>query len=80
MATKRVLIACGNGVATSTVVASKVKDYCADHGVDIQVTQCKMLELHSKANDYEPGCYLRQFKDPDVNHSVHHGHCVAHWH
>ena len=28
MATKRVLIACGNGVATSTVVASKVKDYC----------------------------------------------------
>ena len=30
MATKRVLIACGNGVATSTVVASKVKDYCAD--------------------------------------------------
>ena len=47
---KRVLIACGNGVATSTVVGSKVKDYCAANGVDIQVTQCKMLELHDKAN------------------------------
>ncbi|HJA29584.1 MAG TPA: PTS galactitol transporter subunit IIB, partial [Candidatus Olsenella pullicola] len=50
---KRVLVACGNGVATSTVVAAKIKDYCADHGVAIQVTQCKMLELHDKANDYD---------------------------
>ena len=61
MATKRVLIACGNGVATSTVVASKVKDYCADHGVDIQVTQCKML-----ANDYDLVVTSGKFKDPDV--------------
>lgn len=66
MATKRVLIACGNGVATSTVVASEVKDYCADHGVDIQVTQCKMLELHSKANDYDLVVTSGKFKDPDV--------------
>ncbi len=28
MAKKRVIIACGNGVATSTVVASKVKAPC----------------------------------------------------
>ena len=46
MAKKRVIIACGNGVATSTVVASKVKDYCAANGVSIEVTQCRMIELH----------------------------------
>jgi PTS system galactitol-specific IIB component len=66
MAAKRVLIACGNGVATSTVVAAKVKEYCADHGVNIQVTQCKMLELHSKANDYDLVITSGKFSDPDI--------------
>ena len=63
---KRVLVACGNGVATSTVVAAKIKDYCADHGVAIQVTQCKMLELHDKANDYDLVVTSGKFKDADV--------------
>ena len=66
MATKRVLIACGNGVATSTVVASKVKDYCAANGVSINVTQCKMLELHDKANDYDLVVTTGKFSDPDI--------------
>lgn len=63
---KRVLVACGNGVATSTVVAAKIKDYCADHGVAIQITQCKMLELHDKANDYDLVVTSGKFKDADV--------------
>ena len=58
---KRVLVACGNGVATA-----KIKDYCADHGVAIQVTQCKMLELHDKANDYDLVVTSGKFKDADV--------------
>ncbi len=66
MASKRVLIACGNGVATSTVVAAKIKEYCAEHGVDIQVSQCKMLELHDKANDYDLVVTSGKFSDPDV--------------
>ena len=51
---KRVLVACGNGVATSTVVAAKIKDYCADHGVAIQ------------ANDYDLVVTSGKFKDADV--------------
>ena len=56
MAKKRVIIACGNGVATSTVVASKVKDYCAANGVSIEVTQCRMIELDTTG----------KFSDPDI--------------
>lgn len=66
MATKHVLIACGNGVATSTVVADKVKKICAKEGVDIQVTQCKMLEIHDKGNDYDLVVTSGKFSDPDV--------------
>lgn len=67
---KRVLVACGNGVATSTVVASKIKDYCADKGVAIQVSQCKMLELHDKANDYDLVVTSGKFKDSEVKTPV----------
>lgn len=66
MANKRVIIAFGNGVATSTVVAAKVKDYCAANGVSIDVTQCRMIELHEKANDYDLVVTSGKFSDPDV--------------
>ena len=66
MAKKRVIIACGNGVATSTVVASKVKDYCAANGVSIEVTQCRMIELHDKADDYDLVVTTGKFSDPDI--------------
>ncbi len=66
MAKKRVIIACGNGVATSTVVASKVKDYCAANGVSIEVAQCRMIELHDKADDYDLVVTTGKFSDPDI--------------
>lgn len=43
--TKRVLIICGTGVATSTVVATKVRDHCAAAGLDVQVSQGKVMDL-----------------------------------
>lgn len=67
---KRVLFACGNGVATSTMVRAKVEDYCEAHGVKIQSTQCKMLELHDKANDYDLVVCSGKFNDPDVTTKV----------
>jgi len=63
---KRVLVACGNGIATSTVVSSKVKDYCANLGISIQVTQCKVLELYGKGNDYDLIITSGKFSDPTI--------------
>jgi PTS system galactitol-specific IIB component len=45
--TKRVLVICGTGVATSTVVATKVRDYCLAQGIDVQVSQGKVMDLLS---------------------------------
>lgn len=50
---KRILVACGNGIATSTVVATKIKDVCAENGVAVSVTQCKLLEIDSKVDDFD---------------------------
>lgn len=50
---KRVLVACGNGIATSTVVASKIRDYAEEQGVSLSTNQCKLMEVPGKAEDYD---------------------------
>jgi PTS system galactitol-specific IIB component len=50
---KKVLVACGNGIATSTVVATKIKEKCEDYGIPVSVTQCKLLEVDSKVDNYD---------------------------
>lgn len=50
---KKVLVACGNGIATSTVVATKVKKRLEEEGIQAMITQCKLLEVPSKAQDYD---------------------------
>lgn len=42
---KKVLVVCGTGVATSTVVVNKVKDYLAQKGVEAQIQQGKVMDL-----------------------------------
>jgi PTS system galactitol-specific IIB component len=50
---KKVLVICGTGVATSTVVATKIRDTCAARGLDVQVTQGKVMDLLGGAVDVD---------------------------
>ena len=62
---KRILVACGNGIATSTVVATKIREKCEDNG--IPVTQCKLLEGESKAGDFDLLVTTGKFTGGNVN-------------
>ena len=48
-----ILVACGNGIATSTVVASKIKTILAEKGVDVETTQTKLMEVPGKVENYD---------------------------
>ena len=50
---KRILVACGNGIATSTVVSTKIKEACEINGISVMISQCKLLEVESKYKDYD---------------------------
>src|SRR5690606_25172675 len=50
---KRVLIACGTGIATSTVVADKVRKHLAANGIEAKIDQTKVAELHRGAKGYD---------------------------
>lgn len=48
MAKKTILVACGCGIATSTVVCDKVEKLIKENNIDAQVIQCKIAEVSSK--------------------------------
>ena len=64
---KRVLVACGNGIATSTVVATKIREKCEENNVPVTVNQCKLLEVDTKAEDYDLLVTTGKFTGGDVN-------------
>lgn len=42
---KRILVACGAGIATSTVVCDKVERLCKANNIDANIVQCKIAEV-----------------------------------
>jgi PTS system galactitol-specific IIB component len=50
---RRVLIVCGTGIATSTVVAQKIRDYCAERGIEVDIQQTKVMETLRGVEDYD---------------------------
>lgn len=44
---KKVLVACGGAVATSTVAANKIRELLKKEGIAANVSQCRISELES---------------------------------
>ncbi|MDR2277730.1 PTS system D-arabitol-specific IIB component (Gat family) [Vagococcus fluvialis] len=44
MMKKRVLVACGAGIATSTIVNQRIEDLLANNGIDADLKQIKIVE------------------------------------
>jgi len=53
MAKKRILVACGTAIATSTVVANKINEMLTARGIDVTIDQCKAAEAPSKAANFD---------------------------
>jgi PTS system galactitol-specific IIB component len=50
MNSKKIIVACGTGIATSTVVADKISEACKKEGINANIIQCKITELRSYAD------------------------------
>jgi len=50
---KKILIACGSGIATSTVIANRVKELCEKNSIEVKITQVKIVEVPSIANEFD---------------------------
>ena len=53
MAKKKILVACGTAIATSTVVARKIEEELEKRGMSVSTTQCKASEVPSKVEGHD---------------------------
>ncbi len=44
---KKVIVACGGAVATSTIAANKIVELCRKHGIDVDICQIRISEIES---------------------------------
>ena len=50
---KKIMVACGTGMATSTMIASKVREFLKEEGIDADVNQCQISELTHHDGKYD---------------------------
>ncbi|WP_207740824.1 PTS sugar transporter subunit IIB [Alkalibacter mobilis] len=64
--TKKILVACGTAIATSTVVAKKIEKLCKDKGIDCMMVQCKAAEALSKSKTLRPDVVVSTTDLPEI--------------
>lgn len=50
---KRILVACGTAIATSTVVAKGIEEALKERGIPVVTRQCKATEVRGLAPGYD---------------------------
>lgn len=44
---KKIIVACGGAVATSTIVAHKIEEFCKQNQVDVEICQVRLSEIRA---------------------------------
>lgn len=44
---KKIIVACGGAVATSTVAADAIRELCANNGIKAEVIQMRIIEIEN---------------------------------
>lgn len=50
---KKLLVICGTGVATSTVVAVKINEFLLEQGISVAITQGKVMDIVRGIEGYD---------------------------
>lgn len=50
---KRILVACGTAIATSTHVAARLKEICRQHGIEAEIIQARVQEIPAYADSVD---------------------------
>lgn len=48
---KKVIVACGGAVATSTIAADKILNLCKKNGIDVEICQVRISEIQSNLDN-----------------------------
>lgn len=62
---KRILVACGTGMATSTAAAESLREALEEQGISVDINQCKVSEVKSQVDSFEPDVIVTTAKISD---------------
>ena len=66
MARRKILIMCGTGIATSTVVALKVEEFLRKNGINAELKRCMTSEARTASKGVDLIISTTQVPDVDV--------------
>ena len=61
---KKVIVACGGAVATSTVAQEAVKQICQEAGIPVKIVKSTMSEIQSKQDDVDVIMVTTNYRKP----------------
>lgn len=50
---KKIIVACGCGIATSTIVCDRLEELLEEHNINAHIIQCKISEVSSMEGDVD---------------------------
>lgn len=65
MTKKRILVACGTSIATATHAANAAMDVAKEHGIPVDVAQCKAAEIRGKLQTFPADVVIAMTPVPD---------------
>ncbi|MEC5341343.1 PTS galactitol transporter subunit IIB [Brenneria populi] len=71
---RKIIVACGGAVATSTMAADEIKDLCDENGIAVELVQCRVNEIETYMDGADLICTTarvdREFGDIPVVHGM----------
>ncbi|HJD71536.1 MAG TPA: PTS galactitol transporter subunit IIB [Enterobacter roggenkampii] len=71
---RKVIVACGGAVATSTMAAEEIKELCEAHHIELDLVQCRVTEIETYMDGADLICTTakvdRAFGDIPVVHCM----------
>ncbi len=71
---RKVIVACGGAVATSTLAAEEIKDLCKENNIELEVVQCRVNEIETYLDGVDLICTTakvdRTFGDIPLVHGM----------
>ncbi|MCX8683567.1 PTS galactitol transporter subunit IIB [Gilliamella sp. B2889] len=53
---KKIIVACGGAVATSTLAAEEIKELCNENNIEHDLVQCRINEINTFIDDVDLIC------------------------
>ncbi|WP_455817326.1 PTS galactitol transporter subunit IIB [Pseudomonas cerasi] len=70
---RKIIVACGGAVATSTLAAEEIKELCEEHGITVDLVQCRVTEIETYMEDADLICTTARVDRPFGDIPVVHG-------